>query len=364
MLGELGIFQVELDQLRQLKTRLDEPFITFDLLIVAPKTVTAVSWNVDWHTVTLDQLRKKFFKEDDGDSLFFEFKRQDKCTCTPENDEELRGFLRALIIANEKSVHVSKLSPAKPFSSYTLSQVWRLYGLSDQFNIQREMKADVTHFPFFKCKRLPLSNNAIIPHLMEGLETDLLITPLSSGKEAGKSSYVRSMLVAALRDFIVESKPKFTLTPQSDIQGRYGQGPVDYAIQGSGEFVGITFVGITEVKKENMEQGIAQNAVQIESALPRRKRKAEVMEKDEATHRTRCFGIVSDAVMWRFLECTRDEMNNPIFKLSSEYQVSYYKEEVRREQDVMEIVEIIKWLLTEVESDQRKRVKAGEPSIS
>jgi hypothetical protein len=26
-------------------------------------------------------------------------------------------------------------------------------------------------------------------------------------------------LVAALRDFIVESKPKFTLTPQSDIQG-------------------------------------------------------------------------------------------------------------------------------------------------
>jgi hypothetical protein len=46
----------------------------------------------------------------------------------------------------------------------------------------------------------------------------------------------------------------------------------------------------------------------------------------------------------------------------SPYIVSY-KEKVR-EQDVMEIVEIIKWLLTEVESDQRKRVKAGEPSIS
>ena len=56
----------------------------------------------------------------------------------------------------------------------------------------------------------------------------------------------------------MESKPKFTLTPQSDIQGRYGQGLVDYAIEGSGEVV-----GITEVKKENMEQGIAQNAVQI-----------------------------------------------------------------------------------------------------
>ena len=192
---------------------------------------------------------------------------------------------------------------------------------------------------------------------MEGPETDFLITPLFSGKEAGKSSYVRSILVAALRGFIVESKPKSTLTPQSDIQGRYGQGPVDYAIEGSGEVV-----GITEVKKENMEQGIAQNAVRIESALPRRKRKAEVMEKGEATHRTRCFGIVSDAVMWRFLECTRDEKNSPIFKLSSQYIVSY--EEKVREQEVMKIVEIIKWLLAEVESDQRKRVKAGEPSIS
>jgi len=143
--------------------------------------------------VTLDQLRKKICNEDDGNSLSFEFKRRDKSTCTPENDEDLRSFLRALMIANEKSVYVSKLSPAKPFSSYTLSQVWRLYGLSDQFNLQRETKADVKHFPSFKCNRLPLSNNAIIPQLMEGLETDLLITPLFSGKEAGKSSYVRGV---------------------------------------------------------------------------------------------------------------------------------------------------------------------------
>lgn len=86
------------------------------------------------------------------------------------------------------------------------------------------------------------------------------------------------------------------------------------------------------------------------------------MEKGEATHRTRCFGIVSDAVMWRFLECTRDEKDSPIFKLSSQYIVSY--EEKVREQEFMKIVEIIKWLLTEVESDQRKRVKAGEPLVN
>jgi len=87
---------------------------------------------------------------------------------------------------------------------------------------------------------------------MEGLQTDLLLTPLFPGNEVVKSSYVRSILAAALRDFIVESKPKFTLTPQSDIQGRYGQGSVDYAIEGSGEVM-----GVIEVKQENIKHGIA-----------------------------------------------------------------------------------------------------------
>ena len=121
-------------------------------------------------------------------------------------------------------------------------------------------------------------------------------------------------------------------------------------------------MGVTEVKREDIKQGVAQNAVQIESALSRRKRKVEEIENDEDPDP--CFGIVSDAETWLFLKCTRDENNNPIFSLSSPYRVSY--EEGRRQEDVTKVVEIINWLLTEVEdmmerkkSSERKRIKLG-----
>jgi hypothetical protein len=70
--------------------------------------------------------------------------------------------------------------------------------------------------------------------------------------------------MAVFRDFISESKPEFNLKPEANVLGRHGQGPVDYAIiaHPSGEIV-----VVTEVKREDFEQGIAQNAVQIESAL-------------------------------------------------------------------------------------------------
>ena len=347
----------ELDELRQLKAALQESFVTFQL-IVAPKTVSAISWNVNIHTVTLEQLRKRICNQDDDTFPLFEFKRRDNSTCIPGNDEDLRNLVRVLLVADETRVNVTKISPAKAFSSYTLSQVWTLYGLAEQYNLPAGTKADLGYFPSFECNRKPISNNAISTHLMEGIQTDLLLTPLFPANEAVKSSYVRAFLVAALRGFIVESRPKFTLKPQRDIQGRYGQGPVDYAIETCSGGV----VGVTEVKREDIKQGVAQNAVQIESALSRRKRKVEEIENDEDPDP--CFGIVSDAETWLFLRCTRDENNNPIFSLSSPYRVSY--EEGRRQEDVTKVVEIITWLLTEVEdmmerkkSSERKRIKLG-----
>ena len=43
--------------------------------------------------------------------------------------------------------------------------------------IQRGTKADLELFSSFECDR-PLSNNATSPHLMESIQTDLLLTPL------------------------------------------------------------------------------------------------------------------------------------------------------------------------------------------
>ena len=307
-------------------------------------------------SVTLEHLRKTICHEDDDVFPLFEFKRQDNSTCFPGNDEDLRSLVRGLLAADEKRVHVTKISPAKAFSTFTLSQVWTLYGLADQYELPAGTKADLGYFPSFKCDRKPISNNAISTHLMEGIETDLLLTPIFAGNEAVKSTYVRTFLVAALRGFIVDSKPKFVLKPQKDIQGRHGHGPVDYSIEAcSGEVV-----AVTEIKREDIKQGVAQNAVQIESALSGRKRKAEDIENDEDPDP--CFGIVSDPETWLFLKCTHDKNNNPIFSLSSPYHV-FYEEEGTIRENVIKIVETITWLLTEVmerqtTSDPRKKMKA------
>lgn len=69
---------------------------------------------------------------------------------------------------------------------------------SEQYNLPAGTKADLGYFPSFECNRKPISNNAISTHLVEGIQTDLLLT----ANEAVKSSYVREFLVAALRGFI------------------------------------------------------------------------------------------------------------------------------------------------------------------
>ncbi|RPB24235.1 hypothetical protein L211DRAFT_848975 [Terfezia boudieri ATCC MYA-4762] len=149
---------------------------------------------------------------------------------------------------------------------------------------------------------------------MESVTRFPFTTPLlRESHEATHSLYVHSFLSAVVSDFIPDSlepafmesgflayEPKVVIFPEQYITGRNGKGPVDYAIEMEGGRV----VGVTEVKREDFCQGVAQNAVQIVSILSRRKLKAG--ELDEASIAC-CFGIVSDAKEWLFLECTHDE---------------------------------------------------------
>ena len=82
---------------------------------------------------------------------------------------------------------------------------------------------------------------------------------------------------------------------------------------------------------------------------------------------TRCFGIVTDAEKWMFLECTRDK-GRAKFKLSRSYKVAYGKQSMK--DDVRAVIEVIKWLITEsaqltttAASDGRKRAKIDLPVV-
>jgi hypothetical protein len=69
----------------------------------------------------------------------------------------------------------------------------------------------------------------------------------------------------------------FELRPEKNITGPNGHGPVDFAID---LLKTAKTVGVTEVKDKDIYKGIAQNAVQLESALVNRKRKANEMEEE------------------------------------------------------------------------------------
>ncbi|KAF8423073.1 hypothetical protein EV426DRAFT_705579 [Tirmania nivea] len=55
--------------------------------------------------------------------------------------------------------------------------------------------------------------------------------------------------------------PDAQLRPQLSISGRYGYGPVDFAIE-----CNKTLILITEAKKQDMDQGFAQCGIQLDAA--------------------------------------------------------------------------------------------------
>ena len=59
--------------------------------------------------------------------------------------------------------------------------------------------------------------------------------------------------------------------------------------------------------------GIAQNAVQLESALTNRKRKASEIEGKES-FMGKVFRIITDAKEWYFMECSLDDQERLRFK--------------------------------------------------
>ena len=123
---------------------------------------------------------------------------------------------------------------------------------------------------------------------------------------------------------------------------------------------------MTEVKGEDYYKGIAQNAVQLESALSNRKRKASEME-EESVFTGKTFGIITDAKEWYFMECSLDDQDKLTFKLSKPVTVVYDSKNMG--DNVERVLGHIAWLLEEVQKPDSaldvkereiKRVRSGD----
>ncbi|KAG0211780.1 hypothetical protein B0O80DRAFT_503085 [Mortierella sp. GBAus27b] len=120
-------------------------------------------------------------------------------------------------------------------------------------------------------------------------------------------------------------KEDLYLASQRNLSGCRGNGPLDFSIH-SQDTHSCT-LGVTEVKKDDFKQGIAQNIVQLESALTsikKRKRDTQEMDGEEESMVVRSYVIVTDASQWMLVECTQHDDEGLIYKVKNpERTVSY-----------------------------------------
>src|SRR5438045_2631868 len=206
-------------------------------------------------------------------------------------------MLQLFVSKNNFKLIVVIETAVKAFLDWSFPKVCQLYGLDESDD------PSLSVFPPFTCSRKDLKDNSaqeILRNLITELKAHCLKTIPINGNEASKSQYVCSYLVAGANLY----EGKFELRPEKNITGPNGYGPVDFAID---LLQTAKTVGVTEVKDEDFYKGIAQNAVQLESALSNRKRKASELE--ERIFVGKVFGIITDAEEWYFMECSLDEQD-------------------------------------------------------
>ncbi|KAI7817536.1 hypothetical protein BC939DRAFT_327529 [Gamsiella multidivaricata] len=121
-------------------------------------------------------------------------------------------------------------------------------------------------------------------------------------------------------------------------------------------------LGVTEVKKEDIRKGVAQNLVQLELSLTIRKRKRCGDEEEDRCIPLKAYGIVTDARDWYFLECCISQSDDksstdsrcPRFRISKLDDVVNYQKSTWKE-DAAAVLGRIVWLMRKMVDEIPKR---------
>ena len=113
------------------------------------------------------------------------------------------------------------------------------------------------------------------------------IQHITNANEATRCEYISRIIYGVASIYGDEIK----VYPQYEISGSHGKGPVDWAIK-----IGNIIITITEAKKEDINQGIAQNAIQLQTSIQRNPKKRSY--ETAGLHEDVMYGIVSTAVDW------------------------------------------------------------------
>ncbi|KAI7815730.1 hypothetical protein BC939DRAFT_97045 [Gamsiella multidivaricata] len=319
-------------------------------IVVKPERKAVCNWSAMVDTVTVRDLKEVLarhypqYDHDDYVEIHF-YKTYIGASETIRDDEDLRRILRVAKIQSMKKMIISLDTPTKGFSTWTFKDVCIEYNLSESPDPQ----VPVVLPPFTGIKAALLHSNfqkTILEQLLHEIESRAQVMRLTLPSEATKSIIVTSFLVAATRLF----EEDLYLATQRNLSGRRGNGPVDFSVHSrcTHEYT----LGVTEVKKEDFNQGVAQNIVQLESALTLKKRKRERYEIDgeeEPPRKLKSYGIVTDASQWMFIECTMHEDDAVVYRMTElERTLNYHG---KWQDDAKFVFERLVWLWSKMRDE-------------
>ena len=91
---------------------------------------------------------------------------------------------------------------------------------------------------------------------------------VTSANEATRREFISSVLHGVASCYDGEVK----VCPEYELSGSHGKGPVDWVIK-----IGDTIIVVTEAKREDINQGVGQNAIQLQASSQCNKRNAHTM---------------------------------------------------------------------------------------
>ncbi|KAF9306578.1 hypothetical protein BG003_000990, partial [Podila horticola] len=245
-------------------------------IIIRPEKKVAFTWSAFIDTATLDDLRKHLFDlypqyaEDEYLEIYvYSGQPMPERIC---DNGDLRKILKMAKANPKPKLTISLETPTKAFAAWTFKDVISEYNLSESTDVGFEVIP-----PFTDVKAAPLDSELekkVLDHLINeiGLRVDVLM--LKGANEPTKSMVVASFLAAATKLF----QGDLYLAAQRNLSGRRGNGPLDFSVHP--RTTHSYTLGVTEVKKDDFRQGVAQNIVQLESALTTKKRKRSASDVD------------------------------------------------------------------------------------
>jgi len=226
------------------------------------------------------------------------------------------------------------------FSSWTFARVKTLFGLkADSYDTLATFEAGVAD--------TPEEHRTVV--LNELLRRNKVFPAIAGANEATRSEYISVVLsgVASLFDDV-------TICPQYELAGSHGKGPVDWAIKSND-----TIIAITEAKKEDLNQGVGQNVIQLQAAHQRNRKRT----RDEADlEKEVLYGIVTTAIDWVIIKVISDGDDQVDVFLSSltPFPLPLNKPKLTSNDIAGPLKELfgqIKWLLDDqLSSPKRRRV--------